>query len=87
MNVTNLDTWLDAMRGGYTSEQLKEAFELVQPKPHWKAEIQATVPSDTDMKLLDTAIIYYTGAGISYQERRTDGIYVEAPGYWAIIGA
>lgn len=75
------------LRGGYTQEQLQEAFDLVKPKPHWKAAIAAKVPLDTDMKLLDFAIGYFTGGNISFQQECANHIYVEAPGYWECIGA
>ena len=71
----------------YTREQLTEAFNLVKPARNWKLAIDANVPADADLRLLNSAVVFFTGGIISY-DRQADGtIRVTSPGYYAEIGA
>jgi hypothetical protein len=76
------------LRGGYTQEQLEEAFALVKPKPYWKAPINAIVPGDTDLELLEFAIGYFTGGSFTTCSEQRDGtFFITSPGYWDVIGS
>ena len=45
--------------GGFTRNQLKTAFELVQPKTHWKDRIDSYCTSD-EIKTIGIAIRFFT---------------------------
>ncbi len=44
---------------GFTHEELKQAFELVQNKEHWKNEIYSYCTTE-EVKVIAAAIIFYT---------------------------
>jgi len=75
------------LRGGYTQDQLEGAFALVKPPGNWKMPIDANVPEDTDMALLEFAVIYFTGGGFVQTERTPTGIRVLANGYYVEVGS
>ena len=80
---------------GYTTKQLKQAFEKVQNKTNWKLPVYGIVLG-TDIAITKAAIIFYTGSipkftpkGIKF---KSDGVekewnVVEADGYYEAIGA
>jgi hypothetical protein len=67
--------------------QLKEAFEKVQNKEHWKNPIDAFIdPKDYDVT--DDAIAFFTGTRINYAVTARVGpnrgkIHIKADGYYA----
>lgn len=64
-----------------------EAFELVKPTPHWKAEIYATIP-ESEFDWVNEAVIYFTGSTLQVLSRTNDGqVRVYAAGYWLTIGS
>lgn len=77
-----------ALTNGYGEPALRAAFEQVQNTENWKLPIDATVPVDSDLELLETAIIFFTGSQPSFMRIGiTDRIHVEAAGYYEAIGA
>ena len=74
------------LRGGYTQEELQEAFRTVQSPKGWKFPINKVVPADTDMDRLIFALGYFAGGGADYVETPR-GYRVTAPGYYNMIGA
>lgn len=80
----------ESLLGGYTEEALKEAFELVAPKPNWKLPIDATLPSITSIKkrnLIAFAVMFFTGSTATWSKTPGGKIRVTAPGYYASVGA
>jgi hypothetical protein len=72
--------------GGYTDDELREAFSLVKNRENWKLPVDAVVPVDADMGRIDAAVAYFTGGGIT-QLKVKDGWRVLAAGYYACIGS
>ncbi len=73
--------------GGYTREQLTEAFDLVQPPDNWKNPIDASVPVGTDLKVLDAAVTFFTGSTTEFFPQPDGSTRVIAEGYYASIGS
>lgn len=72
--------------GGYTDNELREAFALVKNRENWKLAIDAVVPADADMGRIDAAVAYFTGGCIT-QQKVPGGWRVTAAGYYACIGS
>lgn len=74
----------------YSSEQviaMSEAFDLVKDEKNWKMPIDASVPADADIALIEDAVAFYTG-GLPVCVRLADGTWrVTAPGYYMSIGS
>ena len=73
----------------YTRDQLKEAFEKVQNKDHWKNPIDAVIPKQA-MDITADAIHFFTGTQAFFSSNRLtlkevqDGcVRVTAIGYYA----
>lgn len=78
-----LDAWLEAGKGGYTTEELETAFEEVQNKEHWKMDINAIIPAEK-RRLMTFAIPWFTGGGqVEFEELPDGKLRVTAPGYWS----
>jgi hypothetical protein len=86
-----LDTWMEKAMGGYTTDQLSEAFDRVKPRGNWKLPVDARLPADLtdeDRRCIDTAITFYTGGIATWQRDGDQGDWiVTAPGYYACIGS
>lgn len=70
--------------GGYTHQQLDEAFDKVKDPDHWKNRIDAVV--DADMRdVLDVAIPYFTGTAADFDDEDMEPgkLRVFADGYFA----
>ena len=70
----------------YTQKQLKEAFELVENKSHWKKPINALVSTDADIDLIHAAVIHFTATVPIFRnvsKNGNDHILVLADGYYA----
>lgn len=78
---------LDNLLGGYSQDELEQAFKLVRPASHWKDPISAKVPADTNLDLLQFAVGYYTGSLAEISKADDGQFLVEADGYYATIGA
>lgn len=72
--------------GGYTHEQLTEAFALVKNRENWKLPIAATVPADADRACISAAVVFFTGSQAEFIPGRR-GLHVGAAGYYAAIGS
>lgn len=77
-----MDRWLEAGKGGFSTEQLQEAFQKVRDSEHWKNDIDAVVPAE--MKdILIHAIPWHTGGGeVEFHDLGDGSVRVIAPGYW-----
>lgn len=72
---------------GYTREELEKAFNAVKNPDNWKDPIEATVPMDVDLDLIDAAVVFFAGSAIDWEENE-DGTYtVWAAGYYIDVGA
>lgn len=78
-----IDRYLKDAAGGYSQEQLADAFDIVKNAEHWKNPIDAVVPRDmTDV--LGRAIPWFTGTEASFSDTaKPDEVRVTAMGYWA----
>lgn len=75
--------FLEEGKGGYSLEQLTEAFDKVKDENHWKNPIDAIVPSD-QKDILEKAIPWFTGTEAVFEKCKKDGhLRVTAPGYFA----
>ena len=79
-----IDAFLEEGKGGFTIEQLEQAFDSVKDKEHWKNPIDAVVEAD-QRDVLSRAIPWYTGTEAEFHEINGDGskLRVTAPGYFA----
>jgi hypothetical protein len=73
--------------GGFTHEQLSAAFNLVKNPENWKLRIDATVPGETDVMLLHSAVEFFTGGGAEIVSQKDGTLRVTASGYYACIGS
>jgi hypothetical protein len=70
----------------FTQEQLREAFDLVAPKPNWKAEIDAVIPREK-RDVVAAAIEHFTGSEAEFQCAGDEHLRVTADGYFRAVGA
>ena len=70
---------------GYTWAQLHDALLLVRNPENWKMSIDAVVPKDADVALIDAAIGFFTGGGAEVTEVE-DGLRIQSEGYYVNIG-
>lgn len=78
----DIEAWLKESMGGYTSEQLREAFRKVADSEHWKNDVDAVVPSSM-RDILERAIPFHTGGAAVFEDLGGGRMRVRAPGYWA----
>jgi hypothetical protein len=72
---------MNSKYNGFTDEQLHTAFETVQAKTHWKDPIRSKCKVE-DIKLITSAIIYFTGTVPSFGQPDKNGmVKVRADGY------
>jgi hypothetical protein len=72
--------------GGYTTDQLKAAWELVRPSGNWKGPIDAIVGEDADTAAISAACVFYAGTEAIIVRTR-GGHRVTGTGYYANIGS
>lgn len=78
-----LDEWMSKAKGGFHTEQLRDAFRQVSDKDHWKNDIDAIVPADMK-EVLTYAIPFHTGGGeVEFHDAGNGMLRVTAPGYWS----
>lgn len=85
---TNTDYQNEIFRG-YPMDELREVFTKVADPHNWKNPVHAVIPK-VDRDKVDTALIFMTGAGISKATpiaSNPNQLYIQAPGYYATIGA
>lgn len=73
-------------RGGYTQDQLKNAFTMVENRDNWKHPIDAEIP-EIDRHIVATAIEFFAGGKAKFTAAGEGRLRVKAPGYYALIGA
>jgi hypothetical protein len=83
--TATLESWLEAGRGGYTTQQLQEAFKEVANSEGWKRDIDAVITADAGKQnLLEFAIPWHTGGhGVVFEDAGEGLVRVTAPGYWS----
>ena len=72
--------------GGYTTDQLKAAWQAVRPAGNWKGPIDAIVSADTDLDAIYAACVFFAGSPVDIRPH-TDGYRVTGAGYYACIGS
>jgi hypothetical protein len=83
MTQSKVDKWLDDGKGGYTLEQLREAWGRVKNSEHWKNDIDAVVPASLQPVLI-YAIPWFAGGGtVEFRDAGDGNIRVIASGYWS----
>jgi len=71
----------------YTHQELHDAFGLLHLGDNWKAPIDAYVPTEFASAVVE-AIGYFCGGGAKTSSGFIPGFtLVQAPGYYALIGA
>jgi hypothetical protein len=71
----------------YSQEQLKEAFDKVCSKEHWKLPIDTTIDHN-DMDLVQYSIVHFTGSVPTFTPiMGTKLMRVQACGYYIAVGA
>jgi hypothetical protein len=91
-STEQIDKWLEAAKGGYTTEELNAAFDQVADPENWKMPISADIPADCDIKLIDHAVTFFAGCMAEIIEIRDAegmlaGYHVEAAGYYNSVGS
>lgn len=74
---------------GYPADELQRIFSKIENKENWKYPVHAIIPK-ADRDKVNAALIFMTGAGISKAvpvAGNPDQLYIQAPGYYATIGA
>ncbi len=78
---------LKAAQGGYTLDQLSEAFDTVKNPENWKYPIDAVVPKDANLDLIGRAVTWFAGCIIEYGTLPDGRIRVYADGYYNSVGS
>jgi hypothetical protein len=78
-----LDRWLDDAMGGYTRDQLWEAFGRVKNKTDWKDVIDCIVEiaDDEDRDLIHKAVTFFTATVPAFKHLGGRKYRVTADGY------
>jgi hypothetical protein len=71
---------------GYTTDQLKAAWQLVKPAGDWKGPIDAVVPAGTNLDAIYAACSFFAGTPADVQPAE-GGWRVTGAGYCACIGS
>jgi hypothetical protein len=74
----------------YTDEQVEkmgEAFDLVADKGNWKNRINAVVPADADIAVIEDAVAFYAGCLATCVKLKDGRWRVTAPGYYMSVGS
>ena len=87
-----LSAWVEAGKGGYTTEQLSEAFKLVCAKiagGHWKGPIDVLIEGDDALaRILLKSIPFHCGGPAPIIQKVAGGrLYIRHRGYWHYIGS
>lgn len=77
-----IDKWLEDGKGGYTTEELQEAFRKVANPEHWKYDIDTVVSADLK-GVLKYAVPWHTGGAVEIIDAGDGKIRVVAPGYFS----
>jgi hypothetical protein len=81
--LNKIDKWLADGMGGHAREELQSAFDMVKNPEHWKADIDAVVPSQMQ-HVLSYAIPWFVGGGdIDFIPLEDGKMRVLASGYWS----
>tara|TARA_E500000318_G_scaffold54190_1_gene50468 strand:- start:400 stop:660 length:261 start_codon:yes stop_codon:yes gene_type:complete len=86
MHVKEMEYWMSKSRGGYTREELQDAFDKICNQENWKDCIKATIPT-SEYRKADVAAVYFTGGGLEIVAERGDVLDVFGHGYYHHIGA
>lgn len=66
----------------YTDFELRQAFELVQNREHWKNPVNAVI-NECDKEIVQEAVIYFTATVPTFTQLADGKLRVQAAGYWA----
>lgn len=72
-----------------SARALYDAFDSVKDSKDWKNPINKVLDNPTPkyLNLIDRAVIHFTGDGITVTPLKGGKVRVNAPGYYATIGA
>jgi len=71
----------------YTSDELANAFFLIQDDENWKEPIVSLI-NKADFELMEAATVHYTGSLLDWEHTDDPNlIVISAAGYYATIGA
>lgn len=78
-----ISRYLKDAAGGYTQDQLSDAFNAVRNAEHWKNPVDAVIPRDM-MDVVGRAVPWFTGTEASFSDTlKPEEVRVTAMGYWA----
>jgi hypothetical protein len=77
-----IDEWLEKGKGGYTVDELRDAFRKVANNEYWKYDVDAVVPDDLK-DVLQYAVPWNTGGPVEIVDLGDGTIHVTAPGYFS----
>lgn len=80
------ETPAPVMVRGYTTDQLRAAWDLVRPSGDWKGPIDAIVAEDADLSAIAAACLFYAGTE-AVIVRTKGGHRVTGTGYYVNIGS
>lgn len=86
MHIKEMEFWMSKSKGGYTREELLDAFDKICDQGNWKDCIKATIPA-LEYRKADAAAVYFTGGGLDIVAERGDVLDVFGHGYYHHIGA
>jgi len=74
--------------GGFTQLQLHDAFDLVCDPDGWKMPIKNKVIDGKDLAMVEAAVKFFTGGGLSKTTTTRDGrVKISAKGYYHHTGS
>jgi hypothetical protein len=90
--ITNDDYAVRCCSGATRMQsELSRAFNLIAPRPNWKAAIDVTIYRDTncaiDEALISDACFHFTGSVPTFSYAKAFLVRIRAAGYYATIGA
>ena len=56
MDITEMEYWMSKSKGGYTREELQDAFDKICDQENWKDCIKATIPT-SEYRKADVAAV------------------------------
>ena len=78
-----MNTSTEKVYGGYTQQELDDAFALVKNPDDWKAPIATGIDANHDFRIIEAAVIYFTGTVpmIYGNPRHPRTTFIRADGY------
>lgn len=82
-----VDASLEAAQGGYTLDQLSDAFDSVADPVNWKCAVDAIVPATANLDLIGRAVTWFAGCIAEFETLPDGQVRVTADGYYLSVGS